>query len=93
MQRIGITQPSWILRTPLSGSYALLGSKIFADLHNADSQGRIRLKTHGTHRDPRETRLALTDSTFMRLSDAELDSLGDAEFPPMRIYGSQSQWR
>jgi hypothetical protein len=46
---------------------------VYADFHNADSQGRLRLNCVGTIRDLAEKRIILTEGLQLTLSDDDLE--------------------
>ncbi len=55
-------------------------SAIYADFHNADPQGRLRLTCHGTTEDLRVKDLELKQGLHLTFSDGELKVDGTVEF-------------
>jgi hypothetical protein len=53
---------------------------IYADFHNADSRGRVRLNCIGTVQDLAEKGITLTDGLSLTLSDDELEVEGEVHF-------------
>jgi len=53
---------------------------VFADFHNADSRGRVRLNCNGTVRDLAEQRITLEEGLHLTLSDEELEVEGEVHF-------------
>lgn len=53
---------------------------VYADFHNADVQGRVRLNCIGTIRDLAEKRITLIEGLQLTLSDDELEVEGDVHF-------------
>lgn len=54
--------------------------KVYADFHNADTRGRVRLNCIGTIRDLAEKRITLIEGLQLILSDADLEVEGDVHF-------------
>jgi hypothetical protein len=53
---------------------------IYADFHNADSRGRVRLNCAGTIRDLEEKRISLHEGLPLTLSDDDLEVEGNVQF-------------
>ena len=53
--------------------------KVFADFHNADSNGRVRLNCIGTIQDLNEQKLVLEEGMTLTLYSESLQVLGRAE--------------
>jgi hypothetical protein len=53
---------------------------VYADFHNADSRGRLRLNCVGTIRDLAEKRIVLEEGLRLLLSDDELEVDGEVHF-------------
>jgi hypothetical protein len=53
---------------------------VYADFHNADSRGRLRLNCVGTIRDLAEKRIVLVEGLRLMLSDDELEVDGEVQF-------------
>ena len=53
---------------------------VYADFHNADSRGRLRLNCIGTIRDLAEKRIVLVEGLRLILSDDELEVDGEVHF-------------
>jgi hypothetical protein len=53
---------------------------VYADFHNADSRGRLRLNCVGTIRDLAEKRIVLVEGLRLILSDDELEVDGEVHF-------------
>lgn len=53
---------------------------VFADFHNADPRGRLRLNCIGTIRDLGAKRITLTEGLHLTLSDDELEVEGEVHF-------------
>lgn len=53
---------------------------IYADFHNADPRGRVRLNCAGTLRDLDAKRITLRDGLLLILSDEELEVEGEVHF-------------
>ena len=53
---------------------------LYADFHNADSHGRVRLNCNGTIRDLAEQGITLSEGLPLTLSDDELEVEGEAHF-------------
>jgi hypothetical protein len=51
-------------------------SRVFADFHNADEQGRLRLNCHGTMRDLARQEIQLREGLLLRLYSEELEVNG-----------------
>jgi hypothetical protein len=58
----------------------MLRPTIYADFHNADSLGRLRLNCEGTLLDLAEQRIILNEGLQLTLSDDELEVEGDIHF-------------
>ena len=54
--------------------------KVFADLHNADTQGRVRLNCIGTIEDLARQQIVLRDGASLTLCSEELEVEGVVEF-------------
>lgn len=55
--------------------------KIFADFHNADKSGRIRLNVHGAIRDIQRLNIELKEGMQIILDDEEgLSAIGEIKF-------------
>lgn len=54
--------------------------RLYADFHNADSRGRVRLNCNGTIRDLAEKRITLLEGLPLTLSDDELEVDGEVHF-------------
>jgi hypothetical protein len=61
--------------------------RVFADFHNADAQGRLRLNCTGTAEDLAQARTTLRDGQFLTLysDDLEVDGL-------VRYSSEESVW-
>jgi hypothetical protein len=55
---------------------------VYADFHNADPQGRVRLNCVGTIRDLAEKQITLREGLRLMLSDDELEAEGEVHFTP-----------
>ncbi len=55
---------------------------VYADFHNADAEGRLRLNTIGTIRDLSRLNITLRDGLPLTLHDEELEADGDVCFSP-----------
>jgi hypothetical protein len=53
---------------------------IYADFHNADAQGRVRLNCVGTIRDLDQKQISLMEGLQLTLSDDDLEAEGDVHF-------------
>jgi hypothetical protein len=53
--------------------------KIYADFHNSDSQGRLRLNCIGTLEDLAEQHLELRDGLLLTLYSDDLDAIGQLD--------------
>jgi hypothetical protein len=53
---------------------------VYADFHNADAQGRVRLNGNGTIRDLADKGITLKDGLRLTLSDDELEVEGEVHF-------------
>ena len=53
---------------------------VYADFHNADSRGRLRLNCVGTIRDLAEGGITLSEGLPLTLSDDDLEVDGEAHF-------------
>jgi len=53
---------------------------VYADFHNADPSGRVRLNCVGTIRDLAEKGITLTEGLRLTLSDDELEVEGEVRF-------------
>ena len=53
---------------------------VYADFHNADSKGRVRLNCVGTIRDLAEKRIVLSEGLRLTLSDDDLETEGTVLF-------------
>ncbi len=53
---------------------------VYADFHNADSKGRVRLNGVGTIRDLAEKRIVLSEGLRLTLSDDDLQTEGTVLF-------------
>jgi hypothetical protein len=53
---------------------------VYADFHNADSRGRLRLNCIGTIRDLADKRIILEEGLHLTLSDDELEVEGQVHF-------------
>ena len=53
---------------------------VYADFHNADSRGRLRLNCAGTIRDLAEKQLTLSEGLRLTLSDDDLEVGGEVHF-------------
>ena len=58
----------------------MFGPLVYADFHNADPQGRLRLNCTGTARDLAEKRITLAEGLRLTLSDEELEADGEVHF-------------
>ena len=54
--------------------------RVFADFHNADAQGRLRLNCVGTVRDLSRQRIELTDGLTLVLYSEELEVEGQVQY-------------
>jgi hypothetical protein len=54
--------------------------KVFADLHNADTQGRVRLNCIGTIEDLARQQIVLRDGVCLTLYSGELEAEGIVEY-------------
>ena len=52
------------------------GPRIFADFHNADAQGRVRLNCIGTTKDLAQQQVALHEGLIVTLYSDDADELG-----------------
>jgi hypothetical protein len=55
---------------------------VYADFHNADAEGRLRLNTVGTIRDLSRQNITLRDGLSLTLHDEELEADGEVRFSP-----------
>ncbi len=55
---------------------------VYADFHNADTEGRLRLNTVGTIRDLSRQNITLRDGLALTLHDEELEVDGQVRFSP-----------
>ena len=55
---------------------------VYADFHNADAEGRLRLNTIGTIRDLSRQGITLRDGLPLTLHDDELEVDGEVCFSP-----------
>ena len=55
---------------------------VYADFHNADADGRLRLNTIGTIRDLSCQNITLRDGLALTLHDEELEVDGEVRFSP-----------
>jgi hypothetical protein len=55
---------------------------VYADFHNADTAGRLRLNTSGTIRDLSRQSITLRDGLSLTLHDEELEVDGEVQFSP-----------
>jgi hypothetical protein len=53
---------------------------VYADFHNADSRGRLRLNCLGTVHDLAQKRIVLEEGLHLLLSDDELEMDGEVHF-------------
>jgi hypothetical protein len=53
---------------------------VYADFHNADSRGRVRLNCIGTIRDLAEKGITLREGLNLNLSDDEIEVEGEVHF-------------
>jgi hypothetical protein len=53
---------------------------VYADFHNADAQGRLRLNCVGTIRDLAEKQIVLEEGLRLLLSDDEPEADGEVRF-------------
>ena len=53
---------------------------VYADFHNADTRGRVRLNCDGTTRDLADKGIMLKDGLRLTLSDDELEAEGVVHF-------------
>jgi hypothetical protein len=53
---------------------------VYADFHNADSRGHLRLNCAGTIRDLAEKQLTLSEGLRLTLSDDDLEVGGEVHF-------------
>ena len=53
---------------------------VYADFHNADARGRVRLNCNGTIRDLADKGITLKDGLHLTLSDDELEAEGEVHF-------------
>ena len=53
---------------------------VYADFHNADIEGRLRLNTIGTVRDLARQNITLRDGLSLTLHDEELEADGEVHF-------------
>ena len=58
----------------------MLRPLIYADFHNADSRGRLRLNCTGTLRDLAEKGISLAEGLRLTLSDDDLEADGEVHF-------------
>jgi hypothetical protein len=56
--------------------------KVYADFHNADPRGRVRLNCVGTVRDLAEKGIGLEEGMRLTFSDDELEADGEVHFDP-----------
>ena len=64
--------------------------RIFADFHNADEQGRLRLNCVGTIEDLSRQNIKLEDGQLLALYDEELEVDGVVQYTPKRkVFGLQ----
>lgn len=54
--------------------------RVFADFHNADPEGRVRLNCVGTHEDLARQRIHLHDGLPLRLYSEELEVVGTVRY-------------
>lgn len=67
---------------------------IFADFHNADGSGRLRLNCAGTLRDLAEQRVELHDGLVLTLYSEELEVEGLAHYSAEeRLWVAAIDWR
>jgi hypothetical protein len=55
---------------------------VYADFHNADPEGRLRLNCVGTIRDLALQNITLQDGLSLTLHDEELEADGEVHFSP-----------
>lgn len=55
---------------------------VYADFHNADAEGRLRLNTIGTIRDLSRRSITLRDGLALTLHDEEFEADGEVRFSP-----------
>jgi hypothetical protein len=55
---------------------------VYADFHNADARGRLRLNSIGTIRDLSRQNITLRDGLTLTLHDEELEVDGEVRFSP-----------
>lgn len=66
---------------------------VYADFHNADDQGRLRLNCVGTVRDLAEKRMTLTEGLPITLSDDDLEAEGVVHFAEAeRVWVAVIDW-
>ena len=58
----------------------MLEHTVYADFHNADSKGRVRLNCVGTIRDLAKKRIVLSEGLQLTLSDDDLETEGTVLF-------------
>ena len=61
--------------------------KVFADFHNADRQGRLRLNCIGTIEDLAQQQIVLRDGVCLTLYSEELDVEGSSDIPQTNTCG------
>jgi len=54
--------------------------RVFADFHNADVQGRLRLNCIGTVEDLAQQQIVLRDGTYLTLYSEELEVEGVVQY-------------
>jgi len=58
----------------------MTGTTVYADFHNADPSGRVRLNLHGTAEDLKRLSIELCEGLKLVLSDGELSVEGVVRF-------------
>jgi hypothetical protein len=67
---------------------------IYADFHNADTQGRLRLNCIGTTRDLATQGIVLREGLPLILSDDDLEADGEAHFAEEeRLWVALIDWK
>jgi hypothetical protein len=66
-------------RNKEEGSNSMLKPRIYADFHNADAQGRIRLNCIGTMEDLSQQQVALGEGLAVTLCSDDLDEKGQLD--------------
>lgn len=71
----------------------MTGTSVYADFHNADPSGRVRLNLHGTAQDLKALSMELCDGLRLTLSDGELSVEGVVRFSgEEQIWVAEIDW-